>query len=257
MRPAALSGRPGQARDQSRSDTIAGKAARAAPATNGMTSESSNLRGAGSGRTLQRAARDFRSGHLRQRGAAVRRAAHVYEDGTAATRRRRRGVVGCAGLLPDRPACRLRLCASDHAPCARAPLAPHPHSGQCHRLFRAAAAHRAGLRSAAAIGRGGVAARPVRDVYRAAVLCARSQWPAVAGMVRADEPPGREGSLFFICCEQCRKFPCARLLSGCDRAVHPARAADLALDRGLLSPDCLGRSLRRVDAALSRHRRAG
>ena len=65
------------------------------------------------------------------------------------------------------------------------------------------------------------------------------------------QSPGREGSLFSICGEQCRKFPCAGLLSGCDRAVHPARAADLALDRGLLCPDRLDRGLRRVDAALS------
>ena len=132
--------------------------------------------------------------------------------------------------------------------------------------FAAAAAHRQRMGPAAAGRRGVLAARAVRRVDRAAVLRALGQRSAAAGLVRAHRSPGREGPVFPLCREQCRKLPRADRLSGRGRAVRAAQRPDLALDRRLLCPDRAGGGLRLPDAALAepaagsddvRHRRGG
>ena len=64
--------------------------------------------------------------------------------------------------------------------------------------------------------------------------------------------PAAKDPYFLYAASNAGSFLALDLLSGRDRAVHPARAADLALDRRLLPPDPPDRSLRRADAALSR-----
>ncbi len=76
------------------------------------------------------AAGDLHRRHFRQRRAAVRGAADVHQDGAAAARRRRVGVVGGDGVLPDHAARRLCLCASADALRARPQL--HHHSSRRH-----------------------------------------------------------------------------------------------------------------------------
>ena len=54
---------------------------------------------------------------------------------------------------------------------------------------------------------------PVRGLDRPAVLCARRQQPAAAGLVRAHRSSGRERPLFPLCRQQYRKLPRAGVLS--------------------------------------------
>ncbi len=71
-----------------------------------------------------------------------------------------------------------------------------------------------------------------------------------AWFARSSHPAAKD-PVFSLCRQQCRQLSRADLLSDRDRAVHPARRADLGLDRRLLCPDRADRGLRRADAALS------
>ena len=66
-----------------------------------------------------------------------------------------------------------------------------------------------------------LAARPVRGLDRTAVLRARRQCAAAAGLVRAHRSSVGERSLFPLCREQYRQLPCAAVLSDPDRAADP------------------------------------
>ena len=90
-----------------------------------------------------------------------------------------------------------------------------------------------GWRPAAAVGRGVLAPRAVCGFDRAAVLRARSQWAAAAGVVRAHRSPGGEGPVFPLCREQCRKLSRARLLSCGSRAFRAARLTRLGCGRSV------------------------
>ena len=113
-----------------------------------------------------------------------------------------------------------------------------------------------------------LAARPVCGVDRAAVLRARRQQSAAAGLVRPHRPPQRSRPLLPLRFFEYRQLPGAVVLSGAAGAdVHAAHAKP-DLDRRLWPPDRADRKLRRLAAALAgecgraehagrRYRRAG
>ena len=128
---------------------------------------------------------------LRQRAAAVLGAAIVHQDGAAAAGRLAGGVVGGDGVLPVAAARRLCLCAfSDAAP------QPHDSRGGPSRAARGRDTDAAAV-DCERVGRSAdvrlcvLAARPVCVVDRIAVLRARGQQSAAAGLVRPDRPPQR------------------------------------------------------------------
>ena len=165
----------------------------------------------------------FTAAHLPERRAAVRGAADVHQDGAAAARRRARRVVGGDGVLPGRAARRLRLRASADALRARPPLGDDPSRRDGGRVLLAAAVDRRELGPSARGRRSVLAARPVRGLDRAAVLRARRQCAAAAGLVRAHRSSVRERSLFPVCRQQYRQLPRAAVVSDPDRAVHHAQ----------------------------------
>src|SRR5262249_24433181 len=77
---------------------------------------------------------------------------------------------------------------------------------------------------------------PFGGSTRPAVLRARRQQPSFAGLFRAQRSPGRKGSVFPLCREQCRKLPRAVVLSADRRAADPPLRPDLAVDDRLLYP---------------------
>ena len=188
---------------------------------------------------------------LRQRAAAVLGAAPVHQDGAAAARRLAGGVVGGDGVLPVAAARRLRLCAFPDA------------DPQSHRSGRgasgaaggrdadAAAVDRKRLGRAADFGLCVLAARPVRGLDRAAVLRARRQQSAAAGLVRPHRPSRRTRSLFPLRVLQHRQLPRAAVLSGAAGADVHAAHAEPDLDRRLRPADRADRRLRRAAAALA------
>ena len=96
-----------------------------------------------------------------------------------------------------------------------------------------------------------LAAGPVRGVDRAAVLRARRQQSAAAGLVRPHRPPQRSRSLLPLCVVEYRQLPGAVVLSGAAGAdVHAAHAKP-DLDRRLWPADRADRKLRSIAAALA------
>ena len=92
---------------------------------------------------------------------------------------------------------------------------------------------------------------PVRGVDRAAVLRARRQQSAAAGLVRSHRPPQRARSVFPLCVLEYRQLPGAVVLSGAAGAdVHAAHAKP-DLDRRLWPADRPDRELRHIAAALA------
>ena len=160
-------------------------------------------------------------------------------------------MVGGDGVLPGRAARRLRLRACAHQVRAGTPLGHHPSRGDGDRVLLAAAVDRVRLGPSARDRRGVLAARPVHGLDRPAVLRAVGQCAAVAGMVRAHRPSVGARSLFPLCRQQYRQLPGADGLSDGDRAVHPARAADLSLGRRLRAADAADRGLRLSVAAVA------
>ena len=107
------------------------------------------------------------------------------------------------------------------------------------------------LGRAAEFGLCDLAIGPVRGVDRAAVLCARRQQSAAAGLVRPHRPSQRARSVFPLCVLQHRQFPGAAVLSGAAGAdVHAAHAKP-DLDRRLWPADRPDRELRSIAAALA------
>ena len=188
---------------------------------------------------------------LRQRAAAVLGAAAVHQDGAAAARRLAGGVVGGDGVLPVAAARRLRLCAFPDAD----PQPRDPGGGASGaaggRVADAAAVDFERVGRSADLRLCVLAARPVRGLDRAAVLCARRQQSAAAGLVRSHRPSQRPRSLFPLCLLEYRQLPGAVVLSGAAGAdVHAAHAKP-DLDRRLWPADRPDRELRRAAAALA------
>ena len=113
-----------------------------------------------------------------------------------------------------------------------------------------------------------LAARPVRGLDRAAVLRARRQQSAAAGLVRPHRPSQRSRSLLPLCVVEYRQLPGAAVLSGAAGADVHAAHAEPDLDRRLWPADRADRGLRRAAAAFAcecgraehagrRYRRAG
>ena len=96
-----------------------------------------------------------------------------------------------------------------------------------------------------------LAARPVRGLDRTAVLCARRQQSAAAGLVRPHRPPQRPRSVFPLRVLEHRQLPGAAVLSGAAGADVHAAHAEPDLDRRLWPADRADRKLRRVAAALA------
>ena len=188
---------------------------------------------------------------LRQRAAAVLGAAAVHQDGAAAARRLAGGVVGGDGVLPVAAAGGLRLCASPDAD--QEPIVPVV----VHLVLlvaglrHAAARHRHRLWRATGVGLCVLAARPVRGLDRPAVLRARRQQSAAAGLVRPHRPSCRTRSLFPLCILQHRQLPRAVVLSVPAGADFHAAHAEPVLDPWLWPPDPPDRRLRRAAAAFA------
>ena len=92
---------------------------------------------------------------------------------------------------------------------------------------------------------------PVRGLDRAAVLCARRQQSAAAGLVRPHRPSRWARSLFPLRLLEYRQLPGAVVLSGAAGADVHAAHAEPDLDRRLRPPDRPDRRLRRAAAALA------
>ena len=205
---------------------------------------------------------------LRQCAAAVFGAAAVHQDGAAAARRLAGGVVGGDGVLPVAAARRLCLCAfSDAAPQPRDSRGD-PSGAARGRDADAAAVDLERVGRSADFGLCVLAARPVCGVDRAAVLRARRQQSAAAGLVRPHRPPQRPRSVLPLCFLEHRQLPGAVVLSGAAGADVHAAHAEPDLDRRLWPADRADRNLRRPAAALAgecgkaehagrRYRRAG
>ena len=196
------------------------------------------------------AACDVHRRHFRERGAAVHGAADVHQDGAAALRRCAVGVVGCDGVLPGRPAGGLRLRPLAHALCGKPGVGRDPSDGHERGRVCAAAVDRRGLGPATSRRGSALADRTVRGLDRPAVLRACRQRPAAAGLVRAYRSPGRERPLLPLCRQQCRKRPCAPVLSDRGRTVRAAGRSSKVLVARLLSADRAPCRLRRTAVAL-------
>ena len=96
-----------------------------------------------------------------------------------------------------------------------------------------------------------LAARPVRGLDRAAVLRARRQQSAAAGLVRPHRPSQRSRSVLPLCLLEYRQLPGAAVLSGAAGADVHAAHAEPDLDRRLWPADRPDRKLRRAAAALA------
>ena len=100
-----------------------------------------------------------------------------------------------------------------------------------------------------------LAARPVCGVDRAAVLRARRQQSAAAGLVRPHRPPQRPRPVLPLRFLEYRQLPGAVVLSGAAGAdVHAAHAKP-DLDRRLWPADRADRKLRRACCCARRRRR--
>ena len=96
-----------------------------------------------------------------------------------------------------------------------------------------------------------LAARPVCGLDRAAVLRARRQQSAAAGLVRAHRPSRRPRSVFPLRVLEYRQLPGAVVLSGAAGADVHAAHAEPDLDRRLWPADRADRGLRHLAAALA------
>ena len=201
---------------------------------------------------------DLRGRHFRERRALVRGRADVRQDGAAAAGRLGLGVVGRHGVLPDRAAGGLCLCACADSLCPRPQRGALASGGAVRGGDHAAARHRRSLAASAAGGRDALAAWAVHGFDRAAVLRPRGQRPAAPSMVCPHRSSGRARPLLSLRREQYRQLSCAPGLSDPDRAVHSARQPEPAVDRGLLSADRADRRQRHPSGAFRRrpwHRR--
>ncbi|MGY3469442.1 hypothetical protein ACVW0I_006313 [Bradyrhizobium sp. LM6.11] len=188
---------------------------------------------------------------LRQRATAVLGAAAVHENGAAAARRLAGGVVGGDGVLPVAAAGGLRLCAF-----VDAGEEPHRSGGGAspaadYGVRHVAARHRLRLWRSARFGLRDLAARPVRDLDRAAVLRARRQQSVVAGLVRPHRASCRTRSIFPLCVLQHRQLPRPAILSVPAGANVHAAHAEPALDRRLWHSDPPDRRMRCAAIALA------
>ena len=114
---------------------------------------------------------------------------------------------------------------------AGTPLGDDPRRPAGGRLLLAAAVDRVELGPPARGRRSVLAARSVRGLDRTALLRARRQCAAAAGVVRAHRSSVGERSLFPVRRQQYRQLPRAAVLSDPDRAVHLAHRADLVCGR--------------------------
>src|SRR6202040_1385495 len=114
---------------------------------------------------------------------------------------------GGDGVLPVAAARRLWLCALSDAAQESHAAGGDPSGVAGDRPADAAAVDRGRLGRAADLGLCVLAARPVRDLDRTAVLRAGGQQSAAAGLVRAYRPPQWPGSLLPLCLLEYRQFP--------------------------------------------------
>ena len=120
------------------------------------------------------------------------------------------------------------------------------------RAADAAAVDRERLGRAADLGLCVLAARPVRGLDRAAVLRARRQQSAAAGLVRPHRPSATVPiPISSMPSSQYRQLPGAAVLSGAAGADVHAAHAEPDLDRRLWPADRADRGLRRAAAALA------
>src|SRR5262249_13157067 len=131
----------------------------------------------------------------------------------------------------------LRLCAypdADQEPQDRGRGASRAPDG---RALDAAAVDRQSFWRAADLRLRVLAARPVRGLDRSAVLCARRQQPAAAGLVRSIRPSGGTRPVFPVCFLEYRQFPGAVVLSTAAGAAAAASDAEPCVDVGLRPSD--------------------
>ena len=189
--------------------------------------------------------------HLCQRAALVLRAAAVHQDGAASARRLAGGVVGGDGVLPVAAARWLFLCAFPDANPQPRHTGRRPSDAAGRGVVDAAAVDRKRLWRAADIGLCIVAIGPVRGLDRAAVLRARRQQSAIAGLVRPHGSSRRARSLLPLRFVQYRQFPGAVVVSGAAGAGIHAAHAKPDLDRRLRAADLADRGLRGLAGAFA------
>jgi len=157
---------------------------------------------------------------LRQCVAAVFGAAAVHQNGAAAARWLAGGVVGGDGVLPVAAARRLCLCAfSDAASQSRDPGGDPPGAARG-RDADPAAVDLERVGRSADVRLCALAARPVCSVDRAAVLRARRQQSAAAGLVRPNRPPQRSRPVLSLRFLEYRQLPIRCCWSRCSRYAH-------------------------------------